>query len=631
MPTRYDVTPPWGKKRKREPSVSDSSTNQSTSPPPVEQEDSKCLQAASHTSQRRPTPWAKYSDPLGPSSLAPLPKTEKGDNDDLQQAAKDMFDWTQSDRPAEDSLAHMERIVDLCQDESVWSGDKRWNEVVAAYKSCGATPDAVHDLRDAREPFWTQSRVKHASTTLATPKALADSIRTMLAESERIHGRYLDREVKNYLIRAVERVFPRTQPKMLIPEDGPKQRISESARQNSVSVAPVAQMTKNHDVSPQELVPAAPLQASSASSDLSRPPGWAPGSEKNTKPRADSLADALSSRKSSAATMIISSPLQPSLESPMLNTDSSEVVRPRRPTRFAPAPIEPASDRAQHTVPPCPSKLATMPIQFKIATGSNQAPLKRPRLETNVELPRKPTSDVFSTSSSPEHRRSSTLGNDVQPPTGPRNVPLFQAKIVVKEPSLGNIARQKPIILRACDINDIYARDATPCPSDDRTWILHFRTLGDLHKSLGRKALLQDIETPVLTYAPNQSFQFFGLVEKASLMTPKVEIDLIGAIAHKLHLAKFILRRQTHNSRYTQKWVVVFEEPLDRDGFAVDIYINGRRETLQFFGLDRLERAKRCWICAEHDHLAPSCANYTEVVKLPYKDEHYLWKTPQLK
>jgi hypothetical protein len=65
----------------------------------------------------------------------------------------------------------MERIVHVCQDEASWSGDKRWDKVVAVYKSCGASPDAVQDLKDAREPFWTQSRVKHASTTLATLRA----------------------------------------------------------------------------------------------------------------------------------------------------------------------------------------------------------------------------------------------------------------------------------------------------------------------------------------------------------------------------------------------------------------------------------------------------------------------------
>ena len=631
MPARYDTTPPWGKKRKREPSTSDSSR----SPLPAEPEDNRCLQAASNEPHRRPTPWAKYSDPLSPSSLAPPSEMDQagGGDDDLQQAAKAMFDWTRSDRPAEESLAHMERIVNLCQDEASWSGDKRWNKVVAAYKSYGATPDAVHDLQDAREPFWTQSRVKHASTTLATPKALADSIRTMLAESENLHGHYLDMEARNHLVKAVDRVFPPTRPKILIPEDSPNQHISGFARQNRVSVAPVAQMIKTNNPLPQQLVSTATRQAPSAPSDLSRPPGWAPRLEKNTKPRADSLADSINSRKSSAATLIISSPLQSSLKSPTLNTESSEVVRPKRPSRFAPTAIESSNDRAHHIIPPTASKLATVPIQFKIATGANEAPLKRPRLETDVDLPRKHPDNVFSTPSSPKSRRSSALATNLQPPSGPRSVPRFLAKIIPKEP-LEDKAKQKQEILQACDYNQIPAQDATSCPSDRRTWILHFQDLRDLQSSLGKMVCLRDISTPVLTYAPNQSFQVFGILEKSSFLTPQVEIDIIKTIARTLHPAKFIMHRQKKQqtkARSTQKWVVVFEEPLDRDNFTLDLKVDGSRETLEFFGLDCSEEMKRCWVCSGSGHLTPACTRYMEWVKLPYSDSHYLWKTPQLK
>ncbi|KAI4845753.1 hypothetical protein E4T44_05446 [Aureobasidium sp. EXF-8845] len=346
-----------------------------------------------------------------------------------------MFDWTQSDRPAEESLGHMERIVHICQDEASWSGDKRWDKVVAAYKSCRASPDAVQDLKDAREPFWTQSRVKHASTTLATPKALADSIRTMLAQSERANGHYLDRDAKDQLIKAVERVFPRTQRIIWVPDGSPMHQISQSPRQTQVSVAPIAPVVKNDTSPPQALASTAPQQAPSVPPALrlaSKPPGWAPGLVKGTKPRVDSLADVSSSRKSSAATLIISSPLQIFTDSPTPKNCMSPVVTSKRRSRFGPEINEPASIGTTPTVPVGPTKLVTAPIHFKIATSSNQAPLKRPRLNIDPVLSREPADDVFSTLLSSESRRSSTLSTNVQPPTGPHSVPRFPAKIVPK-------------------------------------------------------------------------------------------------------------------------------------------------------------------------------------------------------
>ncbi|KAG9661084.1 hypothetical protein KCU95_g7635, partial [Aureobasidium melanogenum] len=433
MPTRYKITPPWGKKRKREPSISSDSTKQSTappSPPPLEAQDSKNPSMEDHDPRRRPTPWAKHSDPLSPSSLA-------CDHDDLQQAAKDMFDWTRSDRPIEESLAHMEHMVEICQDEASWSGEKRWKQVIVAYRSCGASADAVQDLKDAREPFWTQCRVKHASATIATPRALADSIRTMLAESERSNGHYLDRDIKDSLIMAVEHVFPRTQPRILIP-DSPERPVCH-LDQRQVSVAPVAQMLKiDTPSSHQTSIRAAPQQAAIAPLDprlASRPTSWAPAAE--TKPRADSLADSSSFRKSSAAT--ISSPLNPSQPSPLPNLEPSQVIKPKRPSRFAP------EAHVQHAIPPSPSaspKLPTAPIQFSIATGPNQASLKRPRLDLDIDFPHKRSNNVFSTSLSLERRRSSSAVNaNIQPPTGPRSLPLFQAKIVVPQEPLMNQAR----------------------------------------------------------------------------------------------------------------------------------------------------------------------------------------------
>ncbi|KAI4848803.1 hypothetical protein E4T45_06182, partial [Aureobasidium sp. EXF-8846] len=588
--------------------------------------------AASHDASRRPTPWAKYSDPLGPSSLAPLSEKDQAgdDDDDLRRAAKDMFDWTQSDRPAEESLGHMERIVHVCQDEASWSGDKRWDKVVAAYKSCGASPDALQDLKDAREPFWTQSRVKHASTTLATPKALADSIRTMLTESERANGHYLDRNTKDQLIKAVERVFPRTQRSIWVPDDSPMHQVSQPPRQTQVLVAPVAPMVKNDNSPPQALVSTASQQAPSVPPVLrlaSKPPGWAPGLVKGTKPRVDSLADASSSRKSSAATLIISSPLQISSDSPTPKNCISPVVTPKRRNRFGPEVTEPASTGNT------PTKLVTAPIHFKIATSSGQAPPKRPRLNLDSVLPRESTDDVFPTPLSSESRRSSTLSTKVQPPTGPRSVPRFQAKIIPKEP-LENKEEQKQEIFKACDYNRISAQDATPCPSDPRTWILHFQTPKDLHNSFGKTISLREISTTVLAYAPNQSFQVFALVGKSSSITLNVEADMIKTISRTLHPAKFNLLRQKsqqYNARSTRRWIVVFEEPLDRDNFTLDMQIGGRRETLEFFGLNCSGEVKRCWVCSGYEHIAPSCANYTEIVKLLSYDSHYLQQTPQLK
>ncbi|KAG9659428.1 hypothetical protein KCU64_g3860, partial [Aureobasidium melanogenum] len=624
MPTRYNTTPPWGKKRKREPSTSSNSTNQSAappSPPPLEAQDSKSLSMEDHDPRRRPTPWAKHSDPLSPSSLA-------SDHDDLQQAAKDMFDWTRSDRPIEESLAHMERIVGVCQDEASWSGEKRWRQVIVAYKSCGASADAVQDLKDAREPFWTQCRVKHASATIATPRALADSIRTMLAESERSNGHYLDREIKDSLIMAVERVFPRTQPRILIP-DSPERPVCH-LDQRQVSVAPVAQMLKiDRPSSHQTSIQAAPQQAAAVPALdprlASRRPGWTPAAE--TKPRAGSLADSSTSRKSSAATT--SSPLNPSQPSPLPNLEPSQVIKPKRPSRFAP------EAHVQHTIPPSPSaspKPPAAPIQFNIVTGLNQAPLKRPRLDFDIDLPHKRSNNVFSTSISPECRRSSSaLNSNIQPPTGPRSLPLFQAKIVVPQEPLMNQARQKQCILEACDYNNIPAQDATPCASEIGTWILHFRHLTDLQISLGKMTILHDMTIPVLTYAPGQFFQVFGIMAKSSFITFKVESDIINIVARTFRPARFVLHRQkSYNARSARKWLVIFEQPLDRDNFTLDLKINGFRETLDFFGLACSQEMDWCWVCMGQGHLAPHCES-TDTVRLPHQDSQYLSNTPQLR
>ncbi|KAH0352976.1 hypothetical protein KCU81_g1555, partial [Aureobasidium melanogenum] len=635
MPTRYDTTPPWGKKRKREPSTSSNSTNKSiASPSPrhFEAQDNKGLSMDDHDPRQRQTPWAKHSDPLSPRSLI-------SDHDELHQAAKDMLDWTRSDRPIEESLAHMERIVEVCQDEASWSGEKRWKQVIMAYKSCGASADAVQDLKDSREPFWTQCRVKHASATIATRRALADSIRTMVAESERANGYYLDTEVKDELIKAVERVFPRTEPKILIP-DSPEQPVCHLS-QRQKPVAPVARMLKiDTPPSHQTPIPAAPQQVALPATDpclASRPPGWAPAAEKT---RNDSLADSSSSRKSSAASQPAPSP----------DIEPSQVIKPKRSSRFAPRAAE-SNTHVNHVVPPSPSAspkppALPLPIQFKIATGSNQPPMKRPRLDLDVNLPRKPINNVFSTPSSPEHRRSSGLNPNNQPlarrrssvlslrdqpPTGPRSLPLFQAKIVVPKEPLMNQARQKQYILEACDYNNIPAQDATPCSSDDATWILHFRDLIELQASLGKMTILHNISIPMLTYAPAQPFQVFGLVEKPSFMTSKIEVDIINTVARTFRHQKFILLRQRSSvARTNKKWLIVFEQPLDRDNFTLDMKINGFREKFDFFGLACSQEMEWCWVCKGHDHHVPNC-EYVDAVELLHQDSQYLPTVPKLR
>ncbi|KAG9952734.1 hypothetical protein KCU85_g1776, partial [Aureobasidium melanogenum] len=624
MPTRYDTTPPWGKKRKREPSPS-------PSPRLLEAQDNKSLSMDDHDPRRRPTPWAKHSDPLSPRSLT-------SDHDELQHAAKDMFDWTRSDRPIEESLAHMERIVEVCQDEASWSGEKRWKQVITTYKSCGASADAVQDLKDSREPFWTQCRVKHTSATIATPRALADSIRTMVAESERANGYYLDNDVKDELIKAVERVFPRTEPRILIP--GSPERPVCHLSQRQMPVAPVAQMFKiDTPPSSHQTPPPAPQQAAPTDTDpclASRPPGWAPAE----KTRNDSLADSSSSRKSSAAP-------QPA---PLLDIEPSQVIQPKRLSRFALGAAG-SNTHVNHVVPPSPSAspkppTLPLPIQFKIATGSNQPPMKRPRLDLDVNLPRKPINNVFSTPSPSERRRSSVLNpnnqplerhrlsvlNSIdQPPAGPRSLPLFQAKIVVPREPLMNQARQKQCILEACDHNNIPAQDATPCSSEDATWILHFRDLIELQASLGKMTVLHNISIPVLTYAPARRFQVFGLVEKPSFMTSKVETDIINMVARTFRRQKFILLRQRSSvARTNKKWLIVFEQPVDRDNFTLDMKIKGFREKFDFFGLACSQETEWCWVCKGHDHLVPYC-DYVDAVELLHQDGQYLSIVPKLR
>ncbi|KAI5201814.1 hypothetical protein E4T39_04980 [Aureobasidium subglaciale] len=543
----------------------------------------------------------------------------------LQQAAKAMFDWTQSDRPVEESLVHMRRIVDLCQDEASWLGDKNWNQIIASYHACGATQDAIQDLRDAREPFWTQTRVRHASTTLGTPRALADSMRTMVAESERANGHYLAREVKDQLMKAVERVFPRTQPVILIPDSTFPSPAPEDAKvhtlnhQSRPSVAPIAQMTKTN--LPPMLPPPPPLLPPDPRL-ATRPPGWAPSLDRDVRLQSDALTEAPDSGKSSAATLTISSPIQPP-GSPEL----SQVTKPKRPSRLIPEAAKTANPERSHSSPSSPSvsKSAALPIQFKIATGSNSAPVKRPRSGFDTEVARASTGNVFAPPRSPSHRKSSPPSSTIQAPTGPRSLPTFQAKIIPREP-LKDTYEHRRDILRACDSSSIRAQDAAPCPTDNRTWLLYFRDVLDMKHALGRTIVVREILVPVLTYAPGQSFQTFAFKILTDL---KAEIDIIKAIARTFKPQKFILLKQkTWRGKYMPKWLVVFEQAIERENFTLDITIGGLREPFDFFALPKESGA--CWVCLKQGHHAGRCT-WTDIFKLPYYDSQYLSFTPQLK
>ncbi|TIA74550.1 hypothetical protein D6C76_06281 [Aureobasidium pullulans] len=682
MPQRHETTPPWGKKRKRE-------LSSSPSPPPDDfvprdYEEIKRLK----TEDEALPPWSRHSDPLSPSSLSSSAAWRSSKNDDLTKAVKTMFDWTRSDEPVEESILHMKRIVNLCQDEA--SGVKKWKTVIATYQSLGATSEDVNDLIEAREPFWTQTRVRHVSTTIATPRALADSIRSMVEESERNNGRYLDRELKDQLMKAVDRVFPRAPPVLLnaqspsFPPAGPSAPapapflsghgvVPEKDPASGQYQAPVAQMARNNEPAPASLPPPSSIGHQEAHlappTDprlMSRRPGWAPSSDSDSKPRAASLSkprtDSLtesSSRKSSAATLVLASPAEPSQtvqhsphKRPSLHKESSQhlrspspepsqVIKPRRPNRWAteavkPVGIEPLRDQR----PPSPSAspksatTAALPIQFRLATGSNSAPLRpRPHLGLDVEVARKTIDkNVFATpsSASSESRRSSA--HNLQPPTRPRSLPLFQARIMPKEP-LHSQAQQKLEIMKACDYKGVPAQETTPCPSKDGSWVLHFKDIRDLRTSLGRLIVLRDISIPVLTYAPGQSFQMFAMFTKPGVITSSFDIDIINTLARTFRPRKFTMRRQMiwNGSRKYKflKWLVIFEEPLDRENFNLDVTTAGFRDTLEFFGLSSSDDFQRCWVCSNGNHVTAYCS-FLESIEPPHGHDQFLTTIPRL-
>lgn len=213
-------------------------------------------------------------------------------------------------------------------------------------------------------------------------------------------------------------------------------------------------------------------------------------------------------------------------------------------------------------------------------------------------------------------------------PTGPHSVPQHYAKFILQE-HLRDTHEQRRNILIACDHSNIPVQDAIPCPSDDKAWLLYFRTVEDLHSSLGRFAIVRNVPIPVLTYAPGRSFQIFAIRAPKPLSKQKGEIDTINAVARTFRTQKFVIQRQKKwRDGVKPKWIVVFEEPLNRDSFVVDMTISGRREPLNFFAL--ASDATRCWVCLGEAHRTFRC-HFAQNIKVPHRDSQYLSSTPTIK
>lgn len=238
---------------------------------------------------------------------------------------------------------------------------------------------------------------------------------------------------------------------------------------------------------------------------------------------------------------------------------------------------------------------------------------------------------VFATpsSASSESRRSSA--HNLQPPTRPRTLPLFQARVTPKEP-LNSLAQQKHEIMKACDYKGVPAQETTLCPSKDGSWVLHFKDIRDLQTSLGKWIILRDISIPVLTYAPGQSFQIFALFTKPEVITSSFDIDIINTLARTFSPRKFTMRRHMtwmNGSRKFLKWLVVFEEPLDRENFNLDMTTAGFGDTLEFFGLSSSDDPQRCWVCSNGNHVTAHC-NFLGGVKFPHGHGQFLTTIPRL-
>jgi hypothetical protein len=238
---------------------------------------------------------------------------------------------------------------------------------------------------------------------------------------------------------------------------------------------------------------------------------------------------------------------------------------------------------------------------------------------------------VFATpsSASSESRRSSA--HDLQPPTRPRSLPLFQTRITPQEP-LDSEAQQRKEIMEACGHKRVPAQETTPCPSKDGSWVLHFKDMRDLQTSLGKWIVLRDIIIPVLTYAPGQLFQIFAMFTKPEAITFSFDIDVINTLARTFRPRKFTMRRQMmgkNGSGRFLKWLVIFEEPLGRENFNLDMTTAGFRDTLEFFGLSSSDDSRRCWVCSHDNHVTAYC-NFLESIKVPRGHGQFLPTIPQL-
>lgn len=651
-------TPPWAKKRKRE----ESPCSSSDASEPVEPQWKRWT-----TSKHAQAPWVKRNDPLSPSSLATLSKA--GRNDELDQAVIDMFNWTRSDLADELFGQYMERIVGLCQDEP--PGAKSWRRVVARYQALGAGREEIADLEQAREPLWTRTRLRHTSNTLATPTAVADAIRTLVTESENINGPVLDVKVKRQLMSILDQMHssaPRlsstgnqVQPQKV--DIQPEAAKADMAIQlSSAFQAPVAQMvtpkvrvdstscpSKVHTDSSK--LPASPHIARGYKSPISpesqcdsttqHPP---PLDNANKAPhrfpfdgadKSSSLPESPTSSKTSSL-MKSSSLSRQSSFSQQPAASTSQAIESRRPSVFAEAAKSLSRfDLECSSKPLSPSESPNTtkpPVHFTIA--NNQAdvqPTQRPRLEVDSKTLHKSAENVLATPSSatPDRRTSSSSQLSAKPPlapTGPRRLPLFQAKIMPLQSSLSE-SEQREEILRACDKANVPAQHATPCPSDKQAWLLQFANVDDMRASLGTDLVLDKATVQILSRAQKPTYQVFRAFSSYFPSVNAAGTEIIAAVARHYPSHKFSLQGQTDTSTKRRKWVLVFETPVEQDTFNVFATIARGKEALEFCAL--APRAARCFVCNRFGHEVTRCSFISRVAP-EHRHPQYLERVPWL-
>ena len=77
------------------------------------------------------------------------------------------------------------------------------------------------------------------------------------------------------------------------------------------------------------------------------------------------------------------------------------------------------------------------------------------------------------------------------------------------------------------------------------------------------------------------------------------------------------------------KWLVIFEEPLDRENFNLDVTTAGFRDTLEFFGLSSSDDFQRCWVCSNGNHVTAYCS-FLESIEPPHGHDQFLTTIPRL-